>query len=76
MAPELIAQACYEAEQIHGGMAGPPWRALQPAQQQAVLARVREHLADPDKGPKAEGKTSTRAEVDFRKLVLTLADGV
>lgn len=80
MAPELIAQVCYEVERAANVGAEPAWKALSPAKQHALIAKVREHLADPERGPKAvddKRATSATAEaVAFRKLVLALADGV
>ncbi len=77
MAPELIAQVCYEVERANTVGAEPAWNALSPAKQHAMIAKVRDHLADPEKGPKtADGKNATAEEVAFRKLVLALADGV
>lgn len=77
MAPELIAQVCYEVERAGTIGAEPAWKALSPAKQHVLIAKVREHLADPERGPKSiDDKKATAEAVAFRKLVLALADGI
>ncbi len=87
MAPEQIAQVCYEVDRAlcatHGDTNLPTWSAAPAAQRDSVLAKVRLHLADPKAGPDkvlkgkpAESLDTQVKEFIFRALVLALADGV